>query len=268
MGHSMTSPTHQDPATTDKYHSWLKMQGTTECPTCKLVLTAQVQEVADQPLPPQESKSPERGLEEKILTVTKTTKDRGFYLTETKTYIKPGSTGTGGTLARTISFYVGNAKLVTYRSESVEEGTLGLISQKRGADISDDPVKISKARAEIILAWVLYLLRQERSKHNPSVEVPKQITLSKGVRDLYRKFVLAEKLRKANAQQINPKEYDEAMTQYLIDEEIEIDASEQERWDSLTKEEQEAELKEMEEQDKLINEIMKETDKQESERES
>jgi hypothetical protein len=131
--------------------------------------------------------------EGRVFTVTRTTKDtRGYYLTETKTYIKPRTVGKPK-FSKTITLAIGNVKLVAYRLKFIEDGTLGLISAKRGSDISDDPVKISRPRAEELFGWLAFVLRESRMKYHPDVEIPTHIRLPKDAKAVYRRFLDAEK---------------------------------------------------------------------------
>ncbi len=87
---------------------------------------------------------------------------------------------------KTFAFNIDDLIVRIYKKPFIEDGKLGLVTAKKQTSLSHFPVKITKDRAERLLAFSVYLLNRESSQEGKkSKSRLERIRLSEGVRKYY-----------------------------------------------------------------------------------
>jgi len=87
-----------------------------------------------------------------------------------------------------------------------EAKTFELVSQGRGADISDDTVSISRERAEEIMGWLLYITQKLRLKYHHNAQSPKHIKVPLKALQTLQRLQAAEKTEAGYVKTLGPGE--------------------------------------------------------------
>jgi hypothetical protein len=273
---------HSDEASKARYHSYLAIKGQV-CEICKALPSPNLAEASGevsfakvQSTEPIENQ-PNFDLTDNVIVpgASRIVKDvYGRYVAQTTFTLRKREKEQPGE-NKTFVFNLGDLVFRIYKRKNVQDGKLAFVSQVRGKNISKFPMDFRTSDAQRLLAMCIYLLNRESSqKKHSGAELSARYVVPKKVAETYRELFLQEELGLKYTSQVESalkklEDVNRAYVEQMIEEEIAIDAAEEERMSPLSDEELEAELRELEGQDKIVDEMIKdEGRKQESQGDS